>query len=60
MIRLLALLTLSLIACGDGGDPCQSGTKLADIPMPTSTNPSARSIICLPADKALPEGARWL
>jgi len=60
MIRRLALLVTTLIACGDGGDPCHSGTKLADIPMPTSSNPSARSITCLPADKALPEGARWL
>lgn len=60
MIRLLALLTLSLIACGEGGDACQPGQKLADIPAPTAANPSARGVACLPSDKPLPEGSRWL
>jgi len=59
-IAALAFVGLFLIACGEGGgDPCPPGQKVADIPAPTASNPSARGVACVPADK-LPEGGRWL
>jgi len=54
------LIIVSVVAAlsGCSEDICEDGMRAASVP--SKATESGRELVCLPADKPLPDGARWL